>query len=128
MAWDFDAATSYEIRDFGTGWGLSTLNDASQGSGNLQTDEAFLLTFDPSNLNADARRGVLLEWGGSLEGGEFIVERAPSGSGSFAEIVRTENHQYTDDSAVVGQTYVYRVRSVNAAGATAWSNTATITR
>ena len=79
-------------------------------------------------LTAGLHDGILLEWGGTAEGGEFILERTISGSGSFSELVRTESPLYTDTSASNGQTYDYRVRAYNAAGSTDWSNIVTITR
>jgi hypothetical protein len=82
----------------------------------------------PAHVDAKSHDGIVLEWSGALENGEYIVERAPAGSGTFTELVRTANRLYTDLSAVIGQTYDYRVRAVNAAGATAWSDTATTTR
>ena len=82
----------------------------------------------PLDLNADSHGGILLEWNGAAEKGEFIVERAAAGSGAFTQIAGTENHLYTDTTAVVGQTYDYRVRAANAAGASGWSNTATVIR
>lgn len=104
-----------------------TLDEQAKGFLTLKVRPAVATAATAPVLRADSHRGILLEWT-PLEKGEFVIERAPSGSGSFSEIIRTENYQHTDTSAVVGRTYDYRVRAVNAAGATGWSNTATITR
>jgi len=105
-----------------------TIDDELKGFIALKVRPAVAPAETPLELNADSHRGILLEWSGSVENGEFIIERSPAGSGSFVEITRTENYQFTDTSAANGQTYDYRVRAVNAAGATDWSNTAFITR
>jgi arylsulfatase A len=82
----------------------------------------------PLDLNADSHRGILLEWAGTAENGEFIIERAPAGSGDFSRIASTTNRLFTDTTAASDQAYVYRVRAVNAAGASEWSAAVAVTR
>jgi hypothetical protein len=83
---------------------------------------------DPAALSANSHDGVLLEWTASVQSGEYIIQRAASGSGLFVEIARTANRLYNDVTAVAGETFDYRVRAVNAAGASVWSNLVTIKR
>jgi hypothetical protein len=82
----------------------------------------------PTKLYANSHDGILLEWTGALDNGVYLIERAVSGSGAYTEITRTANSLYTDTTAISGQAYDYRVRAMNAAGLTGWSNVATITR
>jgi hypothetical protein len=82
----------------------------------------------PMNLQATDHFGILLEWDGTVEKGVFIVERSPAGVGTFARVGQSDTAQFTDATAVVGQAYDYRVRAVNAAGLSDWSNLVTVTR
>ena len=82
----------------------------------------------PTQLRATDHAGVLLEWNGSLEQGVFVIERSPAGMGAFVTVGQSDITQFTDTTATIGQTYDYRIRAVNAAGASAWSNLATATR
>ena len=111
-----------------TARGSIALDDASEGFLKLEVRAVVAVPDTLADLDASIHDGILLEWSGSLENGEYIIERAPSGSGSYTELARTGYAIYTDTTAVVGETYDYRVRAVNAAGATAWSDVATATR
>ena len=85
----------------------------------------------PSSLYADAPRPgeVLLRWSdrSSNEQG-FEVERSTSVSGGFVRVatVGANAISYTDRAVQRKQTYYYRVRAVNGAGASAYSNTANV--
>ncbi len=89
----------------------------------------------PSNLTATAQAGpqVLLSWtdNATNESG-FVIERAVNG-GAFTTLVtvgprnNTGGVTYTDVSVAAGSTYAYRVAAANAAGLSAWSNTANVT-
>ena len=111
-----------------TARGSVALDDALKGFLKLEVRPVVAEPDTPANLIASSHDGIVLEWSGSNESGEYIVERADSGSGTYAEIMRTGRPLYTDTTAIPGQTYDYRVRAVNAAGATTWSDIATITR
>lgn len=108
-----------------TARGSVALDDEPKGFLRLEVRPLVAVPETPANLAASPHGGILLEWSGALEKGEYVVERALSGSGDFVEITRTDRQLHTDTTAVAGQPYDYRVRAVNAAGATAWSNTAT---
>jgi hypothetical protein len=82
----------------------------------------------PTNLRATDHFGILLEWEGTAEKGGFAIERSPAGAATFTPVGRSEVAQFTDTTAVVGQAFDYRVRAVNAAGVSAWSNLATARR
>ncbi|VGO23534.1 sulfatase-like hydrolase/transferase [Pontiella sulfatireligans] len=111
-----------------TAQGKVALNDASEGFLKLEVRPVVAVPDTPENLTASVHNGIVLEWSGSNENGEYIIERSVSGSGSFLEIARTERQLYTDATAVLGSTYDYRVRAVNAAGVTSWSGTESMTR
>jgi fibronectin type 3 domain-containing protein len=57
----------------------------------------------------------------------FRIERAAAGTTSFAEIVQTAANQtsFSDTNRPAATSFVYRVRAFNAAGNSAYSNTAT---
>ncbi|MGC9468815.1 MAG: fibronectin type III domain-containing protein [Anaerolineae bacterium] len=88
----------------------------------------------PTDLTAEAQTGpqVLLTWtdNATTESG-FVIERAISGD-AFATLVtvgprnNTGTVSYIDVSVEAGISYDYRVRAVNAAGFSAYSNTATV--
>ena len=82
--WNFDLVTAYEIRDFNTGWGVSTLNDATAGSGNFHQDEAFLLTFNTSNLTLGVDQQLVFSVSTRDSGdGLQIYQRTGTGSSSL---------------------------------------------
>jgi hypothetical protein len=108
--------------------GSDALEAAGKGFLKLEVRATVAVPDAPIDLYADVYDGILLEWGGSLESGVYIIDRAVSGSGSYAELARTGSANYTDTSAVVSITYDYRVRAVNAAGSTPWSDVVTIQR
>lgn len=58
----------------------------------------------------------------------FEVERSIDGR-TWQQIanLRANSSSFSDVTAVAGNTYFYRLRSVNAAGASEWSNTASST-
>jgi len=83
LAWSFDTVGVYEIRDYNTGWGISTLNDVTAGAGNLQTDEAFVLTFNTSNLTLSAEQRLVFSVSTRDTGDTLhVYKRTGSGSGS----------------------------------------------
>jgi fibronectin type 3 domain-containing protein len=111
-----------------TARGSVALDGASKGFLKLEVRPVVASPDTPSNLRASVHGGIVLEWSGNNEHGEYIIERATSGSGTFTEISRTGSPLYTDLPAVAGLTYDYRVRAMNVTGASDWSNMATITR
>jgi len=106
---------------------LFTLDDTTRGFLKLSVRSSVPMIGNPE-LSADSHRGILLEWPGDVGYGEFIIERAASGSGAFSEMARTGNNQFTDTTAMVGRSYDYRVRANSVAGTTAWSNLVSVTR
>ena len=85
----------------------------------------------PSALYADAQRQgeVVLRWSDrSADEQGFEVERSTSSSGGFVRVARVAANVsgYTDRTVQRKQTYYYRVRAVNGAGASAYSNTASV--
>ena len=89
----------------------------------------------PSNLTAVVQAGpqVLLTWtDNATDESGFVIERAVNG-GAFATLVtvgprnNTGSVSYTDVAVATGDTCVYRVAALNAAGWSAYSNTATVT-
>ena len=111
-----------------TARGSIALDDASRGFLKLEVRPVVAEPETPANLVASSHDGIVLEWSGFAETAEFIIERAPAGSGLFVQLAATANRMHTDTTAVAGQTYDYRVRAMNAAGASDWSNTAAVTR
>jgi FtsP/CotA-like multicopper oxidase with cupredoxin domain len=87
----------------------------------------------PTNLNATLITGptVRLTWwdNSSTETG-FVVERSDNGEAFFVLVTLptnfTGNVNYTDTTVVPGNQYTYRVAAMNAAGFSAYSNTANI--
>ncbi|HZN67609.1 MAG TPA: PA14 domain-containing protein, partial [Tepidisphaeraceae bacterium] len=93
----------------------------------------------PQGLSAIARAdGVRLSFTDASVGEtEFVIRRAPAGSGAFAEVGRVPGTafeasggklSFTDASGSAGETYDYRVVAVNATGESDPSNTATVTK
>ncbi|RFT14712.1 MAG: Multicopper oxidase [Candidatus Saccharicenans subterraneus] len=88
----------------------------------------------PTNLTATLQAGpqVLLNWtdNANNETG-FVIERQ-AGGGAFAALVTvgprngTGSVSYTDTSVVTATSYAYRVAAANAAGMSAYSNTANV--
>jgi hypothetical protein len=62
----------------------------------------------------------------SSDEASFRVERQV-GSGSFQEIAVLPADTVNQDNVSAGHTYTYRVRACNAAGCSAYTNTASIT-
>ncbi len=84
----------------------------------------------PSTLSADATscKGVNLTWkDNSNNEAFFIIERKESG-GSFKEIAKIEKNKtrFVDNTVVEEKTYVYRVKAVNGAGSSQYSNEVTV--
>lgn len=104
------------------------LDDASENFLKLEVRPTVATPETPANLTAASYDGILLEWSGANDNGEYVVERAVSGSGVFSELARTGFQYHRDTTAVSGETYDYRVRAVNAAGATEWSDPVMVTR
>jgi hypothetical protein len=108
--------------------GGNVVDDEPKGFLKLEVRPTVAAPSIPLSLIATSHDGILLEWSGGGEHELFIIERASAGTGTFTRLAETSNCQFVDTSAVSGQSYDYRVRSLNAAGATEWSNTATIMR
>jgi len=111
-----------------TARGGRALADESAGFLKLVVRPVVAAAATPLSLNAVSHEGILLEWAGGEAQALFVIERAPAGTGSFTKIAETGNYQYTDSTAVSGQSYDYRVRAINAAGLSSWSNIANTTR
>jgi hypothetical protein len=83
----------------------------------------------PGNLGArpaDNLSGIQLRWeDNSYYESEFVIERTGGGTSYFYPDANVTT--YTDTTAVAGQSYTYKVKAVNAAGASSWSNTANTT-
>jgi fibronectin type 3 domain-containing protein len=74
----------------------------------------------PRSLEGSASLGrVLLTWGTVAGATAYVVRRATSPDGPFAEIIRTKDTTYTDTSVANGTTYYYRLCAVNGAGESA---------
>jgi subtilisin family serine protease/PKD repeat protein len=85
----------------------------------------------PSGLYADSQRQgeVLLRWSDrSTNEQGFEVERSTSSSGGFVRVttVGANAASYTDRTVQRKQTYYYRIRAVNGAGGSGYSNTASV--
>ncbi|MCP3959475.1 MAG: hypothetical protein GY719_16620 [bacterium] len=127
----------------------STLNDAlmrasvhgDNRGASLRTDDRNAIRFvygepltapaAPSGLTATAvdSNRIDLDWNdNSTDESSFDVERQPPG-GSFSRIASrgANSESYTDNTALSGTTYNYRVRAVNSAGTSAYTNIATAT-
>ncbi|MGD1158446.1 MAG: hypothetical protein ABSA41_21850 [Terriglobia bacterium] len=97
-------------------------------------DESFfdwsVLPEAPSSLNAQASGGsVELSWelhGGGITG--VAVERRPGDRGTWERVTKLsgEANSYRDSGATSGQTLCYRVRALNEAGESAYSNIARV--
>jgi len=88
----------------------------------------------PTNLTATLQTGPLirLAWTDNATNElSFVVERAVNG-GSFFTLATlgprngTGSVSYTDTTVTAGNTYDYRVKTVNGGGSSAYSNTATV--
>jgi hypothetical protein len=89
----------------------------------------------PTQLNAQAQLGprIVLAWeDNATDETGFVLERAVNGGG-FTQLtvlgprVATGGVTYTDNAVIVGNTYSYRVKTVNGVISSAFSNTATAT-
>jgi uncharacterized protein (TIGR02217 family) len=84
----------------------------------------------PTNLAVmPAFSGNVLVWtDNSTDEDYFIIERKPSG-GSYTVLVTVpaDTTTYTDDDAVPGTTYTYKVKAVNVGGSSAYSNEVSVT-
>ena len=85
----------------------------------------------PANLQAAslAGNGIQLQWqDNSTDETSFRIERR-TGSGSFGDIHGTGAGatSYLDTTAAAGVSYTYRVRAINGAGSSGYSNLATVT-
>jgi len=88
----------------------------------------------PTSLSTSRQTGptVRLSWqDNATNETSFVIERQTNG-GAWVEIATrpalagTGTVTYTDSAVVVGASYAYRVKAVNAGGSSAWSNTSTI--
>lgn len=89
----------------------------------------------PTNLTARRLSGsqVRLTWrDNAVNENGFVIERSDNGSNYFALAIvgsrfSTDNVAYIDSTVASGKNYTYRVIAVNAAGSSAYSNTANVT-
>src|SRR3954467_14879606 len=87
----------------------------------------------PTQLNATAAssNSILLSWTDAATNNEsgYEIERSTDGGVTFAPLKTTppDVTQYTDGNLSPSTKYVYRVRAVNAAGESAWTNLADAT-
>ena len=86
----------------------------------------------PGSLTAITGTGkaVSLDWPDSTEAdlGEYEVQRAPSGSGSWATLAEVRASRFVDVDVTIGTAYDYRVRAIDRSeNAGSWSATATAT-
>ncbi|MBE0687739.1 MAG: multicopper oxidase domain-containing protein, partial [Anaerolineaceae bacterium] len=84
----------------------------------------------PSNLSASLQAGpqALLTWtDNSTNESGFVIERSVNG-GVFSVLgqVGTGIVSFTDTTISAGSTFTYRVKAVNSAGSSAYSNTASV--
>ncbi|WP_097026786.1 hypothetical protein [Clostridium peptidivorans] len=88
----------------------------------------------PTNLTARRLSGqqVRLTWrDNAVNENGFVIERSDNGGNYFALAIvgskfSTGNVVYIDSTVVSGKNYTYRVMAVNAAGSSAYSNTANV--
>ncbi|PYV23598.1 MAG: cellulase [Acidobacteria bacterium] len=82
----------------------------------------------PTNLTGQAgRSSVTLNWtDNSTNQTGFYIERAPSGTTSFARVGTVGASTKTFTNTVSKGTYVYRVQAFNASSVSAYSNTVTV--
>ncbi len=73
----------------------------------------------PTNLTAvSGRQGISLSWSApdSEDLNEFVVERSQKAVGNFEPIGNTKDLTYLDPKIAQGETYYYRIRSVDGLG------------
>ena len=79
-------------------------------------------------LTGSAQAGtLLLRWNvlpASIQDGFQVFRNRPSRNATYRQIGTTTERSYRDATAQDGRYYCYRVRAVNAAGVSAFSNTA----
>jgi hypothetical protein len=130
-------ATSYAdtTAASGTSYGYRVRATNSSGDSpysNVATVTTPAVPSAPSNLSAVALSAtqVSLSWTDTAPGIEtgFAIERSADGV-NFAQIGATAQSvtSLTDNTAVAGTTYTYRVRATSPAGNSGYSNSATVT-
>jgi uncharacterized delta-60 repeat protein len=104
-------------------------NDYSNVSATAKIDFTFIVPVAPQSLLASEYGNVIrLSWEDhSDHETQFVVQRSIFPDKHFSTIIRTPNDQTQtyDSSAIDGTTYYYRVRAINRAGFSAWSNVVT---
>lgn len=77
----------------------------------------------PANLNLAAATGpaINLAWTASDTASSYVVERKETG-GSYAAIGTPTSPSYSDTSISANKTYTYRVKAINSAGSSGYSN------
>ncbi|HEV2495534.1 MAG TPA: PKD domain-containing protein [Terriglobia bacterium] len=82
----------------------------------------------PTNLTGTAGRGsVTLKWtDNSTNQSGFYIERAPSGTTSFARVGSVSGTTKTFTNTVSRGTYLFRVQAFNSTGVSAYSNIVTV--
>ena len=86
----------------------------------------------PSGLTAAATSATTVELTWTDDAGDetgFLVERSTDGGATFSALASAaaDATSFVDATVVADTTYAYRVAAENAAGTSAWSNTATVT-
>ncbi|HYL36210.1 MAG TPA: glycoside hydrolase family 44 protein [Bryobacteraceae bacterium] len=126
------ASPSHTYQTAGGYTAVLTVTDNRGATGVAQV--AITVSPNPNALNAPTRltgtagRGsVTLQWtdNSSNESG-FYVERAPSGTTSFARVGSVGVNVTTFKDTVSKGTYLYRVQAFNATSVSAYSNTVTV--
>ena len=110
----------------GADCGTSCLVDSDLDGGMLESVGTRPLA--PTNLTGQAgRSSVTLNWtDNSTNQTGFYIERAPSGTTSFARVGTVGASTKTFTNTVSKGTYVYRVQAFNASSVSAYSNTVTV--
>lgn len=105
--------------------------DSSPYSNTVSVSTPQVLPAAPSALTAAVLNptSVRLNWSdNSNNEAQFEIQRRLAPAGTFATVLSAAANAVTINDTVVALTsYEYRVRATNAAGASAWSNTASVT-
>lgn len=124
-----DASYTYRIRAYNEAGNSSYSNTATATThGDVGTE----LPASPSNLTASAVSStqINLAWRDNSDNEDrFKVERAPGGTANYTQVadLSANTSSYQDSGLNPSSSYIYRVRAVNEAGNSGYSNTAAAT-